>query len=319
MDGPAELPLHKKKPAAKPAAKQMRRPSLRKSGSLQSKGRQSTSDAKLIDLDEDDDGIVSDGPDDGDDDAASDVFKPEDIESSSEDDEASVHGTDEDVDTEADEASDEDHALEARSRKSEKGQKRPERSSKGGRKPAKRPRIAMSEDDEGDGDDEELIMSKAKAPAKSKTPGAANKKAYTDTWKYKPGLAEELPPISDVSEIADDMTRKALANGFQKVLDHIGSRKLRVATMCSGTESPILAIQLISDSKLRDDLPLLFHLADADYLFFTGLKKLFGQDFEYDHLFSAEIVPFKQAYIERNFQPPIMFRDIKELLAGDKA
>jgi hypothetical protein len=38
--------------------------------------------------------------------------------------------------------------------------------------------------------------------------------------------------------------------------------------------------------------------------------------FGINHLFSAEIVPFKQAYIERNFQPPIIFRDIRELSIG---
>ena len=30
-------------------------------------------------------------------------------------------------------------------------------------------------------------------------------------------------------------------------------------------------------------------------------------------MFSCEIEPFKQAYIERNFAPPILFRDIREL------
>ena len=32
-----------------------------------------------------------------------------------------------------------------------------------------------------------------------------------------------------------------------------------------------------------------------------------------EHVFSCEIEPFKQAYIERNFAPPILFRDIREL------
>jgi hypothetical protein len=36
-------------------------------------------------------------------------------------------------------------------------------------------------------------------------------------------------------------------------------------------------------------------------------------NFELDHLFSGEIVPYKQAFIERNFQPPIIFCDITEL------
>ena len=35
----------------------------------------------------------------------------------------------------------------------------------------------------------------------------------------------------------------------------------------------------------------------------------FDVTFDYEHVFSCEIEPFKQAYIERNFQPPILFRD----------
>ena len=36
-------------------------------------------------------------------------------------------------------------------------------------------------------------------------------------------------------------------------------------------------------------------------------------DINIEHVFSCEIEPFKQAYIERNFHPPILFRDIREL------
>ncbi|KAI6164579.1 hypothetical protein EDD17DRAFT_1561310 [Pisolithus thermaeus] len=34
---------------------------------------------------------------------------------------------------------------------------------------------------------------------------------------------------------------------------------------------------------------------------------------EFEHVFSCEIEPFKQAYIERNFKPPLLFRDVCEL------
>lgn len=37
------------------------------------------------------------------------------------------------------------------------------------------------------------------------------------------------------------------------------------------------------------------------------------------HLFSAEIVPYKQAYIERNFGPDCLFRDMRELAEGGQA
>ena len=39
-----------------------------------------------------------------------------------------------------------------------------------------------------------------------------------------------------------------------------------------------------------------------------------GHIFEIEHVFSAEIEPFKQAYIERNFHPPVLFRDITQFL-----
>ena len=45
---------------------------------------------------------------------------------------------------------------------------------------------------------------------------------------------------------------------------------------------------------------------------FLALNKK-GISLNIDHIFSAEIVPFKQAYIERNFHPKIIFRDIREL------
>ena len=39
----------------------------------------------------------------------------------------------------------------------------------------------------------------------------------------------------------------------------------------------------------------------------------------FKHLFSAEIVPSKQAYIERNFGPDKLFRDIREMAEGRRA
>lgn len=44
-----------------------------------------------------------------------------------------------------------------------------------------------------------------------------------------------------------------------------------------------------------------------------AIKARHGVTFGVDHVFSCEIEPFKQAYIERNFAPPILFRDVTEL------
>ena len=73
------------------------------------------------------------------------------------------------------------------------------------------------------------------------------------------------------------------------------SSKTRQANS-SGTESPLLALNLIA----------------------KAIKSQHGATLAFDHVFSCEIEPFKQAYIERNFTPPILFRDVTEL-GGRKA
>jgi len=77
---------------------------------------------------------------------------------------------------------------------------------------------------------------------------------------------------------------------LQELIKALG-RPIRVATMCSGTESPLLALDKIANATNTE----------------------YGQKLGVDHVFSCEIEPFKQAYIERNFAPPILFRDIREL------
>ncbi|KAF2213398.1 hypothetical protein CERZMDRAFT_30029, partial [Cercospora zeae-maydis SCOH1-5] len=99
-----------------------------------------------------------------------------------------------------------------------------------------------------------------------------------------------LPPLSDTREIFEDIISKALTMGLSEALDNLPG-PLRVATMCSGTESPLLALELFQQC-------------------------LGSSNLEVEHLFSAEIVAFKQAYIERNFHPPVIFRDITELTSA---
>lgn len=67
--------------------------------------------------------------------------------------------------------------------------------------------------------------------------------------KRAKGLDTRLPPISDLSDIFDDISRRAIELGFKEYLSHMKSRKLRVVTMCSGTESPLLALEMIADGK----------------------------------------------------------------------
>lgn len=129
--------------------------------------------------------------------------------------------------------------------------------------------------------------------------------------KPKRGLDQALPPINNIADIFDDVAFKASHNGFDEVLEHIGLRELRVATMCSGTESPLLALEMLADSMYNFSQDRL--VTDTH----TGFQRLFGKTFRLHHLFSAEIDPFKQSYIQRNFSPDIIFRDVNELVADE--
>ncbi len=107
--------------------------------------------------------------------------------------------------------------------------------------------------------------------------------------KYISPEDSSLPPISRLPDIFLDIVSRLPE--VKTLAEHIQGRKLRVATMCSGTESPLLALNLIS----------------------RAMTEKFGNTIQVEHVFSCEIVPFKQAYIERNFQPPLLFRDVCEL------
>jgi hypothetical protein len=104
----------------------------------------------------------------------------------------------------------------------------------------------------------------------------------------------DLPPMSSIPKMFDDLVSRA--SRLSGLVDRLNGRKLRVATMCSGTESPLLALRMITRSLFKET----------------------GKNLEIEHIFSCEIEPFKQAYIERNFAPPILFRDVLEL-ANDYA
>jgi len=112
-------------------------------------------------------------------------------------------------------------------------------------------------------------------------PAASSKKTSSEF--------SDLPPIHDIAAIFSDMV--ARMPEMKSVTKHLQGRPLRIATMCSGTESPLLALEMIRRS----------------------IEAQYGVNLGIEHVFSCEIEPFKQAYIERNFQPPILFRDVCEL------
>jgi site-specific DNA-cytosine methylase len=100
------------------------------------------------------------------------------------------------------------------------------------------------------------------------------------------------PPMSSIYEIFDEMAAKAVDVGL---CHKIPSSKLRIFTMCSGTEAPLLAMQLMQQS----------------------LKRQGQHSIPFDHLASVEIEPFKQAFIQRNYNPRILFRDVTEFTNVD--
>lgn len=130
--------------------------------------------------------------------------------------------------------------------------------------------------------DESVVVDTKKQPKK-------NKSNASHTKLVKAVDVSDLPPIHEIPKIFDDMVSHIPQ--IKDVAQHIAPRKLRVATMCSGTESPLLALELIQKSILDQH----------------------GVALDIEHVFSCEIEPFKQAYIERNFHPPILFRDVCEL------
>ena len=54
----------------------------------------------------------------------------------------------------------------------------------------------------------------------------------------------------------------------------------------------------------------------SDYIM-AAIKEEFGMDLKIVHRYSAEIEPYKQAYIDRNFDVKFLFRDIREMGHSD--
>ncbi|KAF1963578.1 hypothetical protein CC80DRAFT_433272 [Byssothecium circinans] len=113
--------------------------------------------------------------------------------------------------------------------------------------------------------------------------------------KPKSAIDTSLPPLDNINDIFYDMISKALELGLESSLRKLGSRPLNVATMCSGTESPLIALDLQS----------------------KALEQLGMAPIRVHHHFSAEIDVMKQGYIERNFQPEKLFRDVREFLSEE--
>ena len=89
--------------------------------------------------------------------------------------------------------------------------------------------------------------------------GVAPDVRNVDSFTYKCGIDLSLPPLHRLEDIFDDMAEKAMKLDLENVVKHLQGRKLKVITVCSGTESPLLALGLIRESwssqrRIRQDL-----------------------------------------------------------------
>ena len=110
-----------------------------------------------------------------------------------------------------------------------------------------------------------------------------------------------LPPITNLVDIFYDIARRTKELGFLKVVEAMGGRPLKIGTICSGTERPILALQMLQDGKSST-----FSGYRVVRLMISAWKMGFDINFQFKHPMSAEIEALKQAYIERNFHPPVI-------------
>jgi site-specific DNA-cytosine methylase len=154
--------------------------------------------------------------------------------------------------------------------------------------------IAAAESSADDGEDDEDLGSIEIEPEAASAPRRRTQPNSTSAPKQGKGIDSNLPPMDNFHDIVDDMASKAIALGLCDVLDKLDGRPINVATMCSGTESPLLFLQLLSEALAAKSETTL----------------------QIKHHFSAEIDATKQAYIERNFHPPKLFRDVRQL--GDE-
>ena len=154
-------------------------------------------------------------------------------------------------------------------------------------------------EDEDKHDIEEVLKppkSKSKRGKGSRKKKGNNESSDDEEASFKENRKEimyHLPPMHNLPTIFSDLVGHVPQ--VDKFAKWISGRKLCITIMCSGTESPLLALELICRSILTQH----------------------GINIGVEHVFSCEFEPFKQAYIERNFHPPLLFQDVCELGNGE--
>lgn len=152
---------------------------------------------------------------------------------------------------------------------------------------------SAAEDDIEEDDEEDVSVVEISKPTKSRSKSRTTTKSSSVTEGK--GIDFNLPPIDSVEDAFADMAVTALELGLADVLQDLAGHQIEVATMCSGTESPLLAFDLLSKALVQAGHPPL----------------------QVHQKFAAEIEVFKQAFIERNQSPETIFRDVREFIPDD--
>lgn len=83
----------------------------------------------------------------------------------------------------------------------------------------------------------------------SDIPEVCRSQPYSGPKSQRTQLALGLPPLHKLEDIYKSLTARAIDLKLDDFLSHLGSRPFRVVTMCSGTESPLLALEMVQQSK----------------------------------------------------------------------
>ena len=119
-------------------------------------------------------------------------------------------------------------------------------------------------------DEETSIADQGGVDNKSKTNTALNSakgkiktaptsfKSYT-SMKFVDGTASHLPPMNSQADFMAEFLEKLLSSNFSGFLKRLDGRPLRIATACSGTEAPLLFLNLLSQGTFSKNKSLTCH------------------------------------------------------------
>lgn len=114
---------------------------------------------------------------------------------------------------------------------------------------------------------------------------------HTESSEAK--VVEKLNKYETTEDVFEALAARAIDNGFIKGMHGQEGYHFKIATMCSGTDAPVIACREIRDA-----------FASLGYM----------SAFSYTHVFSVEIEAYKQAFIRRNSPPEgHIFRDVEEI------